>query len=222
MLRACLRVEEGHGFAQGAFIPFKRNRMLIGRSSEGNHLDVHFSNPYISRKHAVIQCENGTYTITNLKSKHGVEVNGLSLEPLQQIPLGDQDFISLAKGAVKLTFINQYEDEIETTKDLICPERQVFKICKEKRLVLIQGQPLRLNGKYMELLLFLEEHCNKVVSYDEIKKRIWPERFSDNSGMLHEVGQEELSALVYRLRKKLGKSGKKIVTAPGAGYMLEK
>ncbi|WP_245644969.1 FHA domain-containing protein [Peribacillus loiseleuriae] len=37
------------------------------------------TNPYISRRHAVFQYQNDYYTIIDLKSKHGIEINGLSL-----------------------------------------------------------------------------------------------------------------------------------------------
>ncbi|MTH55402.1 FHA domain-containing protein [Bacillus mangrovi] len=221
MHQVCLRVEEGHGYVQGDRIPLQRSKILIGRKSGGSKLDVHFSNPYISRKHAVILCEDGMYTITNLKSKHGLDVNGYPLDPFQQTVLCDQDVISLAKGAVKLTFINQAETEHEKTRDLVL-EQELFKICREKRRVYIQGEPLQLNGKDMELLLLLDDNCDRVVLYEEIKKQIWPERFTGCHSMPDMVDQEELTALVYRLRKKLGSAGEKIITVPRTGYMLEK
>lgn len=86
---------------------------------------------------------------------------------------------------------------------------------------MIDGCPLLLSGKHTELLIMLYQKRNQAVSYDEIKVKIWPERITDESQKAPDVGRDEINALIYRLRKKLGSYGERIVTVSRYGYMLD-
>lgn len=141
--------------------------------------------------------------------------------------LKDGNVISFAKGEAILKFHNTYERELDSTLDLpnlnevIINNFTELMFNIERREIMLDGTLLYLSGKDIELFLLLYQKVNQAVSYEEIKTKIWPKRISKTSGILPDVGSEEINALVYRLRKKLGKHGNRITTIPRYGYMLD-
>ena len=53
-----------------------RTRVLLGRSRE---CDIRLSDPNVSRRHAEVRRENGSYWVIDLDSTNGTEVNGRRL-----------------------------------------------------------------------------------------------------------------------------------------------
>ncbi len=80
---------------------------------------------------------------------------------------------------------------------------------------LVQGErTVRIEPRYMDLLVYLAKHQNKVVSPDEIHEQVW-------TGMV--VGDHSVYQAIARLRKSLGDSANKpryIETVPKRGYRL--
>ena len=75
-----------------------------------------------------------------------------------------------------------------------------------------RDQPLPLNRKTFDLLLFLVENADRVVGKDELLRTLWPESF---------VEESNLTQHIFLLRKALSRheSGAKIIeTVPGRGY----
>ncbi len=75
-----------------------------------------------------------------------------------------------------------------------------------------RGEVLPLSRKTFDLLLYLVDHADRVVSKDELLQALWPDSF---------VEENNLSQHVFLLRKTLSRhpSGTKIIeTAPGRGY----
>jgi Tol biopolymer transport system component/DNA-binding winged helix-turn-helix (wHTH) protein len=75
-----------------------------------------------------------------------------------------------------------------------------------------QREPLPLNRKTFDLLLYLIDHSDRVVSKDELLQALWPGSF---------VEESNLTQHVFLLRKSLSRheSGKRIIeTVPGRGY----
>jgi Tol biopolymer transport system component/DNA-binding winged helix-turn-helix (wHTH) protein len=75
-----------------------------------------------------------------------------------------------------------------------------------------RGEPLPLNRKTFDLLLYLMDHADKVVGKEEVLRALWPESF---------VEESNLTQHVFLLRKALSRhsSGQKIIeTIPGRGY----
>jgi DNA-binding winged helix-turn-helix (wHTH) protein len=66
----------------------------------------------------------------------------------------------------------------------------------------------------------LYEHAATLVTFEEIKRIVWPERTPDDDGV-PDVGNDELSSLVYRIRKKLHQSRYTISTVRGTGFIFE-
>lgn len=225
MQGVCIRIDKGEGFSADPHVSLVQGEMIIGRSrgEQGYKTEsaLYFPNPYISRRHARIQEEDGHYSIMDLNSKHGVSVNGMTLEKNQSFPLNHRDSIELAKGIIELTFLNANENNDLTRELDFSMIASRIHVDRARRQVTIDGKRLALSGKHMELLLCLYEKRNQAVSYKALKRSVWSERLAESDEATPDVGKEEINALVYRLRQKLGEYGKCIVTIPRYGYMLE-
>ncbi|EJL45515.1 hypothetical protein BAG01nite_38000 [Brevibacillus agri] len=206
----------------------RRDEYTIGRRGSQLAPDIAFSSPYVSRRHAVIRKIGNRYTISDLESKHGTEVNGTPIHQTPQ-PLFHGDLISLAKGVVELVFFAE-GSELDVTREFSFPLLQStvpaavssgLVINLERREIRLDGARIPLTGKDMDLLTLLYQRANQAVSYEEIMVSIWPERMVHAETSVPDVGRAEINALVYRLRKRLGKYGKKITTIPRFGYMWE-
>ena len=221
-----LSIKQGETTTKKDRIPISYKETLIGRTWGNVIPDIPFTNQYISRKHALIQFDQEHYTIVDLMSKHGTQVNHTSIEKNKPVFLRDGDIISLASGAAVLTFHNPSEKNFGDTLDMPLfldkhlNELNGLTVNVVRREVLIDGVRIHLTSKDTELFLLLYEKANSAVSYNEIKVNVWPERLTNESDQ-PDVGREEINTLVYRLRKKLGKYGQCIVSVPRFGYMLE-
>jgi DNA-binding response OmpR family regulator len=76
--------------------------------------------------------------------------------------------------------------------------------------ITVDGQPVRLTRREFELLRFLVDNRNRVISRDRLLERVWGyERFIETRSVDVHVG---------RLRAKLGAAGSQIETVVGLGY----
>ena len=64
--------------------------------------DLWVDDPTVSKRHAIVQQENGKVTITDLRSEDGTRINGAALVPEMPSTLEPGDFINL--GEVVLGF----------------------------------------------------------------------------------------------------------------------
>ncbi|NYF79571.1 winged helix-turn-helix domain-containing protein [Granulicella arctica] len=75
-----------------------------------------------------------------------------------------------------------------------------------------RDEPLQLNRKTFDLLLYLIDHRERVVGKEELLQALWPEQFIEESNLTQHI---------FLLRKALSRheSGAKIIeTVPGRGY----
>ena len=87
-----------------------------------------------------------------------------------------------------------------------------YEIDRAKWRVRFRDEVLSLNRKTFDLLLYLVEHSDRVVSKSELLRALWPDSF---------VEESNLTQHVFLLRKALSRhpSGTKIIeTVPGRGY----
>jgi len=75
----------------------ERRRTVVGRSRE---CDIRLTDPNVSRKHAELRNENGSYWVIDLDSTNGLEVNG---RRVQRAKLANGDVILM--GSTELTFV---------------------------------------------------------------------------------------------------------------------
>ena len=76
--------------------------------------------------------------------------------------------------------------------------------------VRVSGAPVRLTKREFELLRFLVENRNRVLSRDRLLERVW--------GFDRQVETRSVDVHVGRLRGKLGTAGRQIETVIGMGY----
>ena len=76
--------------------------------------------------------------------------------------------------------------------------------------VAVDGQPVRLTRREFELLRFLVENKNRVLSRDRLLERVW--------GYERDIETRSVDVHVGRLRSKLGPAGTQIETVVGLGY----
>jgi len=76
--------------------------------------------------------------------------------------------------------------------------------------VLVDGSQIRLTRREFDLLRFLVQNKNRVVSRDRLLERVW--------GYERIVETRSVDVHVGRLRSKLGSAGRQIETVVGLGY----
>ncbi len=78
----------------------------------------------------------------------------------------------------------------------------------------VAGKPVALTARELELLAFLARHAGKTCTHQMLLRGVW--------GDVYGAEAEYLRVYVYRLRKKLGeKGGRMLRTLPGIGYSLD-
>jgi curved DNA-binding protein CbpA len=79
------------------YYPLEEGENVIGRPSrKGTSPNIPLPDPdarYISRKHAVITVNHGSYILTDCQSNNGTSINGVLLTPDKPYPLKEEDVI---------------------------------------------------------------------------------------------------------------------------------
>lgn len=223
--RFFIKIKHGSPYETNTDIYLPIGQLLIGRPWDSHQPDISFTSEYISKRHALISCNEGPLQLTDLNSKHGTLLNGTRLVPQRACQLRNGDTISLAHSSAVFTVHEYYTTPQEHTVEFLSlnkPDSNDSGLIIDctRREVRCQGELLALHGKEVELLILLYEHRNRAVSYDEIKNHIWPERISPST-TLADVGNEEVNALIYRLRKRLNSFSCNVVNIPRYGYRLD-
>jgi predicted ATPase len=86
-----------------------------------------------------------------------------------------------------------------------------FKILVQRRELLADGQRVDMGGRIFDLLMALIESRGRVVSKDELMRRVWPGRI---------VEENNLQAGISTLRKALGADRDLVRTVAGRGYQF--
>ncbi|WP_409340883.1 FHA domain-containing protein [Paenibacillus sp. MBLB4367] len=222
---ASLYVMRGDPDRVGVRFDIASEETVVGRASNDYIPDIPISNAFISRRHLMIRREDGKAVLYDLGSKHGTELAGKPLEPYKPYRLQEADIISLAKGTVVMHFAYAFADytlEMET-KGLLNRLKLAHApvmLEKEKRECYVAGKRISMSEKEWLLFVQLVEREGELVTIEELKKCVWPERPAQEDG-IPDVGIEELNALVYRVRKKIDTPYCAIKTVRGVGYMYE-
>lgn len=226
---AFLIVEKGEPYHSGEALPLVGGKVWLGRTSQEYQPDLSFRSPYISRRHATIECKEGVFFLTDLPgSRHGTWLNGEQLAPGVAREIRDRDRIGLAREEVVLTFATAVPMGSETWD---YPETQAGQpvvqepgvpviLNRERREVALDGRPRSLSGKLYDFLCLLYENRGRAVGDRDIMAAVWQERGLGSDGRPL-VTDEELTTLVYRLRRRLEPHGDLVRRVPGYGYMLD-
>jgi DNA-binding response OmpR family regulator len=109
--------------------------------------------------------------------------------------------------------------EVGSSRDISLKEVVIFgnlSLDLSRREVRLDGNPLILKPKEYELLLFLVQHQDRVLSRDFLLSRVWGWEFSG--------GTRTVDVHIHWLREKIEidpSQPKRIVTVRGSGYLFE-
>jgi len=223
---ACIYILRGDPFRPGTCIYLDQETTEIGRTSSESFPDMAFTNIFISRKHLMIRKEGDRAVAYDLGSRHGTELNGVRMIPHAPYVLETNDILKLARGTCVLHFSyspGEQTLEFEPVHESTHSETTegAVTIHWEKRECIVNGVKISMSEKEYLLLQLLHEHANRLVTIREIKQTVWYDRNPGPDG-LPDVTIDELTTLIYRIRKKYGRDTFQINAIRGSGYILEK
>jgi hypothetical protein len=86
-------------YYQGETFPVTKDRFIIGRGKQTSDLTI--KDPNVSRQHAMIEFQNGSYYIVDLGSTNGVEYNG---QRIQRKVINDGDLFRVCDHELRFSF----------------------------------------------------------------------------------------------------------------------
>jgi len=188
-----------------------QNQITIGRGSD---CEIMLPERQVSRHHARIERDGGSYWLHDLESKNRTHVNGQEISGRQYL-LKDGDEIQIAL-CVKMGFVGA---DATLPLEMDGPNRGL-RIDRAARKVFIGGHELTppLSLAQYRLLELLSNQEGQVVSRDTIVTTVWPEEESMG------ISEQAIDALVRRLRDRVAAADPDhayIVTVRGHGFRLE-
>ena len=87
----------------------------------------------------------------------------------------------------------------------------------DKHQVLVKGKPIKLTPIEFRLLLYMQQHSGKVLSYEQILDNVWGDEYRGSVNFVH--------VYISHLRGKIEKDArnpKYIQSVHGVGYMFER
>ncbi len=121
-------------------------------------------------------------------------------------PFSIKEVIARVKAVIKRT-----SDEFESKEELIIIKGLILD--KVKKKLFVDNKTVYLTKKEFEILQLLMQYIGRIFSRDEILDRIWKNEVI--------VIDRTVDVNITRLRKKIGKYGKYIVSRSGYGYCFE-
>ena len=177
---------------------------LIGRNES---CDLVVSDPLVSRRHCQILWDGVYCTVEDMGSTNGTYVNGQPLSAAYALRPGDR----LQVADVIFNFTDPQATQIGQK----WPRLNIERAAKQ---VSVNGESIELSPKEYALLLYLDEHSDRICSKEELSKAVWPEYKGD-------VFDYHVESLIKRLRQKLEPAAEEahlVVTIRGRGYRLIK
>lgn len=140
------------------------------------------------------------------QEKYKVEALDNGADDYVTKPFGIQELLARVRAQLRRVQVSENTD----------PEAPIsigdFIIDRERNRVLVAGNSVHLSPKEFELLQYLAQHPDKVITHRNLMKAIWGSYGTDQP--------EHLRVLVGQLRKKIEPAGsqKYIFTEPWVGY----
>ncbi|WP_110926689.1 FHA domain-containing protein [Bacillus massiliglaciei] len=190
--------------------------ILIGRASRHSQADLALYNDFVSREHCRMYIQDETLYIEDLNSKHGTAVNGVTLVPETPCPIQPGDALTLVNGLVRL-YVTADDDVTRDLTSLTLQLLQTISVNEHLQTVLVHGTLIKMPAKEFTCFQLLYARLGNLTTKEEIILNVWPERTGDPQ---HIVSAEEITSLLYRVRKRL-KGHFSIHSVPHKGYYME-
>jgi hypothetical protein len=193
-----------NGLTKGDEYLVRKPVTLIGRNEA---CDLVISDPLVSRRHCQILWDGVYCTVEDMGSTNGTYVNGQQLTAAYALRPGDHLQIA--------DVIFNFADPQATQIGHKWPKLKIERTAKR---VSVDGELIELSTKEYALLLYLDEHSDRICSKGELSKAVWPEYKGD-------VFDYQVESLIKRLRQKLEPEAEEphlVVTIRGRGYRLIK
>jgi hypothetical protein len=177
---------------------------LIGRNEA---CDLIVSDPLVSRRHCQILWDGVYCTVEDLGSTNGTYINGQPLGAAYALRPGDRLQVA------DVVFL--FTDPQATLVGHRWPKLKIDRVTKH---VTVNDNPIELSAKEYALLLYLDEHADRICTKEELTQAVWPEYTGD-------VFDYQVESLIKRLRQKLEPDAEEshlVVTLRGRGYRLIK
>lgn len=134
---------------------------------------------------------------------------------IEGLDLGADDYItkpySLKAVSARIRTVLR---RVENTGNFVAEAQEVsyqgLTVIPDKKLCVVDGQEVKLPKKEFEILLMLLTHRGHIFSREKLLSSIWP----DEVVVLDRV----VDVNITRIRRKIGRYGKNIVTRSGYGY----
>ena len=216
-------VEQCSGDETGRIFPLSQKSAIIGRIAPDSAPDIMIQDDYISRQHAEICHEDGCYTLCDMGSANGTEINGKHLEPYRHYPLKHNSKVGLGIVSGIPRVILCFKESPATVRAPI-PQTHPevsgawLKIDENRKEVVVNNQVISLSKKEYGLISLLHSNKGRVFSKDEIIDSLWP-KVKDPGA----ISDAAIDQLVYRLRKKIEpdfSQPRYLISKKGFGFML--
>jgi DNA-binding response OmpR family regulator len=142
------------------------------------------------------------------RAGEGDRIRGLDIGADDYVtkPFSPRELAARVRAALR-----RYSAEATTTRDTPDVYRGKHLVADFDAIaVTVDGRPIRLTRREFELLQFLVQNRNRVISRDRLLERVW--------GYEHAVETRSVDVHVGRLRGKLGAAANQIETVVGLGY----
>jgi DNA-binding response OmpR family regulator len=143
-----------------------------------------------------------------------VTARGAETDRVSGLELGADDYVakpfSLRELVARVRAVLRRPPPVANTEATRAYTRGALTIDFDAVSVTVSGNAVKLTKREFELLCFLVENRNRVISRDRLLERVW--------GFDRQVETRSVDVHVGRLRGKLGPAGRQIETVIGMGY----
>jgi two-component system, OmpR family, KDP operon response regulator KdpE len=140
---------------------------------------------------------------------------GLESRKVAALDGGANDYVSKPFGMAELEARIRTAIRDHAPRDAVIDDRLVagdLVLDLVHHQALRGSEPIALTAKEFDLLAYLARHSGLVCTHQMILASVWGGDYGAEADYLH--------VYVYRLRRKLGDSGRLVRTSPGIGYSL--
>lgn len=167
----------------------------------------------VSRVHAVVWMERGSWMIEDKGSRNGTFINGQQITGKHAVEDGDEIRI-----AEQFTFLF-VDIDVTAPTNWKNESRALLEIDSQGRRVWVVGQEVKpeLSPLQFSLLELLYKNKGELISREQVARLLWPE----SEGI---ISEQAIDSLVWRLRNRIAKidPGRDYIeTVRGHGFRLQ-